>query len=89
VVCLQDGLVSEAAVGIPGATGRAFAADTASASLIGKSLSSETTAEAALLASERAEFLSDHYALGTIANTSSRPRFSGRWHRSLQPERSG
>jgi aerobic carbon-monoxide dehydrogenase medium subunit len=59
---LQDDIVSEAAIAITGATGRAFAADSASARLIGKSLSSENIAAAALLASERAECLSDHYA---------------------------
>jgi len=59
---LEDNVVSEAAIAITGATGRAFAADTASAGLIGKSLSSESIASAALLASEQAECLSDHYA---------------------------
>ena len=59
---LQGNVISEAAIAITGATGRAFAADTASAGLIGKSLSSESVASAALLASEQAECLSDHYA---------------------------
>ena len=59
---LQDGIVSEATIAITGATGRAFAADSASAHLIGKPLSSENIASAALLASEQAECLSDHYA---------------------------
>jgi len=59
---LQDDIVSEAAIAITGATGRALAADAASARLIGKSLSSENIASAALLASEQAECLSDHYA---------------------------
>jgi carbon-monoxide dehydrogenase medium subunit len=59
---LNDGIVSEAIIGITGATGRAFAADSASAHLIGKSLSSESIATAASLASEQAECLSDHYA---------------------------
>ncbi len=59
---LQEDIVSEAAIAITGATGHAFAADTASAGLIGKSLSSENIASAALLASEQAECLSDHYA---------------------------
>ena len=59
---LQDGIVSEAAIAITGATGRAFAADAASAHLVGKSLSSQNIAAAALLASEQAECLSDHYA---------------------------
>ncbi len=59
---LQDDIVADATIGITGATGRAFAADSASARLIGKSLSSENIAQAALLASEQAECLSDHYA---------------------------
>jgi aerobic carbon-monoxide dehydrogenase medium subunit len=59
---LQDDIVSEAAIAVTGATGRAFAAETASARLIGKSLSSENIASAALLASEQAQCLSDHYA---------------------------
>jgi carbon-monoxide dehydrogenase medium subunit len=61
-LCLQGGIVSEAAIGITGATGRAFAADAATAHLVGKSLSSQNIESAALLASERAECLSDHYA---------------------------
>jgi carbon-monoxide dehydrogenase medium subunit len=60
-LCLQDNVVSEAAIGITGATGRAFAAD-AAAHLIGKSLSDDNIESAALLASEQAECLSDHYA---------------------------
>lgn len=59
---LNNGFVSEAIIGITGATGRAFAADSASAHLIGKSLSSENIATAASLASEQTEYLSDHYA---------------------------
>ena len=59
---LQDSIVSEAAIAITGATGRAFTAETASAGLLGKPLSSENIANAALLASEQAECLSDHYA---------------------------
>jgi carbon-monoxide dehydrogenase medium subunit len=58
----QDGIVSEATIAITGATGRAFAADSASAHLVGKPLSTETIANAALLASEQAECLSDGYA---------------------------
>jgi carbon-monoxide dehydrogenase medium subunit len=61
-LCLQDGIVSEATIGITGATGRAFAAEAASTHLIGKPLSSQTITSAALLASEQAECLSDHYA---------------------------
>ena len=59
---LNDGVVSEAAIAITGATGRALAAQSASAHLIGKPLSSEHIAQAALLASKQAECLSDHYA---------------------------
>jgi len=59
---LHDGTIAEAAIAITGATGRAFAADSASAHLIGKPLSSENIAGAALFASEQAECLSDHYA---------------------------
>ena len=61
-LCMHDGLVSEAAIAITGATGRAFAADSAGAQLTGKPLSSESIARAALLASEQADCLSDHYA---------------------------
>jgi aerobic carbon-monoxide dehydrogenase medium subunit len=59
---LQDGVVSEAAIGITGATGRAYTADSASAHLNGKPLSSQNIASAALLASEQAVCLSDGYA---------------------------
>jgi aerobic carbon-monoxide dehydrogenase medium subunit len=61
-LCLQDGIVSEATIGVTGATGRAFAADAASARLIGHSLSNQNIENAALLASEQAECLSDQYA---------------------------
>lgn len=61
-LCLNDGIVLEATIAITGATGRAFAADSASAHLVAKPLSTETIARAALLASEQAECLSDHYA---------------------------
>jgi carbon-monoxide dehydrogenase medium subunit len=61
-LCLHGGVVSEVTIGITGATGRAFAADTASAHLIGKSLSSESIGAAALFAGEQAECLSDAYA---------------------------
>jgi aerobic carbon-monoxide dehydrogenase medium subunit len=61
-LCLEDSIVSEATIGITGATGRAFAAEAASTHLIGKSLSGQTITSAALLASEQAECLSDHYA---------------------------
>jgi carbon-monoxide dehydrogenase medium subunit len=59
---LHDSVVAEASIGITGATGRAFAADAASAHLIGKPLTLENIASAAQLASEQAECLSDHYA---------------------------
>jgi len=59
---VNDNAVSEAAIAITGATGRAFAAESASAYLIGKPLSSEHISQAALLASEQAECLSDQYA---------------------------
>jgi carbon-monoxide dehydrogenase medium subunit len=61
-LCLQDDIVSEAVIGITGATGKAFAADAAAAYLIGKSLSGKNIASAALLASDQAECLSDQYA---------------------------
>ena len=61
-LCLQDGVVSEASIGITGATSRAFATDFASAHLIGKPLSRQNIERAALLASEQAECLSDGYA---------------------------
>jgi len=61
-LCLQDGVVAETTIGITGATGRAFEAGPASAHLIGKPLSSQNIATAALLASEQAECLSDGYA---------------------------
>src|SRR2546430_3202836 len=61
-LCLQDSMVSEATIGITGATGRAFAAEAAGTHLIGKPLSSQTITSAALLASEQAECLSDNYA---------------------------
>jgi carbon-monoxide dehydrogenase medium subunit len=59
---VNDNAVSEAAIAITGATARAFAAESASAYLIGKPLSSEHITQAALLASEQAECLSDQYA---------------------------
>jgi carbon-monoxide dehydrogenase medium subunit len=59
---LHDGIVSEASIGITGATSRAFAANPASAHLIGKPPSRQNIATAALLAGEQAECLSDGYA---------------------------
>ncbi len=57
-----SGYAVVATIGITGATGRAYAADSASAHLNGKPLSSQNIAGAALLASEQAECLSDGYA---------------------------
>ncbi len=59
---LQDRVVSDAAIGVTGATGRAYTADSASAHLNGKPLSSQNIAIAALLASEQDVCLSDGYA---------------------------
>ncbi|HEX9469534.1 MAG TPA: xanthine dehydrogenase family protein subunit M [Bradyrhizobium sp.] len=59
---LRDGVVSQANIGITGATGRAFAADAATAHLTGKPLSNQNIERASALASEQAECLSDHYA---------------------------
>jgi carbon-monoxide dehydrogenase medium subunit len=59
---LHDGVVSESAIAITGATGRAFAAEAAGTHLVGKPLSIDNAARAASLASEQAECLTDHYA---------------------------
>ena len=59
---LHDGVVSESAIAITGATGRAFAAEAAGAHLVGKPLSIDNVVRAASLASEQAECLTDHYA---------------------------
>jgi len=61
-VGLEDSVVSDAVIGVTGATARAFAADVASAFLIGKSLSSRNIEQAASIVSENAEYLSDRYA---------------------------
>lgn len=61
-LCVENSIVSEATIGITGATGHAFAADTASAHLVGHSLSSQNIESAARIASEQAECLSDQYA---------------------------
>jgi aerobic carbon-monoxide dehydrogenase medium subunit len=61
-VGLKDSVVSDAVIGVTGATARAFAADAASAFLIGKSLSSRNIEQAASIVSEHAEYLSDRYA---------------------------
>jgi carbon-monoxide dehydrogenase medium subunit len=63
-VTVEDNVVVEAAIGVTGATARAFAASAATAFLIGKSLSSQNIGQAALIVSEHAECLSDHYASG-------------------------
>lgn len=59
---LTDTIVSDAAIGITGATGHAFAAEAAAAAVIGQPLTPETIEAAATRASERTECLSDHYA---------------------------
>ncbi len=59
---MKDGVVSNIAIGITGAAGHAFAADTATGYLAGKALERETIEAAARLASEQAPCLSDHYA---------------------------
>jgi carbon-monoxide dehydrogenase medium subunit len=61
-VAVKDDVVVEAAIGVTGATARAFAADTATAFLVGKSLSSQNIEQAASIISEHAECLADHYA---------------------------
>lgn len=59
---LENGVVSNIAIGVTGAASHAFAADAATDYLIGKTLGRETIEKAALLASEQAPCLSDHYA---------------------------
>ncbi|MES2599524.1 MAG: xanthine dehydrogenase family protein subunit M [Pseudomonadota bacterium] len=61
-ICLKNGVVSHATIGVTGAAGHAFAAEPATEFLIEKALTRETIEEAARLASEQAECLSDHYA---------------------------
>src|SRR6516164_2527888 len=61
-LAVQDDVVLTATIGVTGATARAFGADTATAFLIGKSLSSDNIKRAASIVSENAECLSDHYA---------------------------
>ena len=61
-LAVQDDRVLTATVGITGATARAFGADTATAFLIGKFLSSDNIKRAASIVSESAECLSDQYA---------------------------
>ncbi|MCR6735455.1 MAG: hypothetical protein NVV83_15860 [Afipia sp.] len=54
--------MSEATLGITGASARAFAADAAIDFPIGKTLSTDTIENAAILASKHADCLPDHYA---------------------------
>lgn len=61
-VRIENGFVTHAGVGVTGAAGHAFAADNAMQFLLGKSLTRETIDEAARLASEQADCMSDHYA---------------------------
>lgn len=59
---LENGVVSNIAIGVAGAASHAFAADAATDYLMGRTLGRETIEKAALLASEQAPCLSDHYA---------------------------
>jgi carbon-monoxide dehydrogenase medium subunit len=61
-VHLNGDVASEAALGITGASAKAFTPDAAIDFLIGKALSVHTIERAAILASEHADCLSDHYA---------------------------
>lgn len=61
-VGLKGDIVSHASIGITGAAGHAFPAEPAMEFLTGKRLTPEIIEEAARLASEQAECLSDHYA---------------------------
>jgi aerobic carbon-monoxide dehydrogenase medium subunit len=61
-VRLKDGIVAEISIGVTGAASHAFAADAAADFLTEKPLSRENIEQAALLASESVECLSDHYA---------------------------
>jgi aerobic carbon-monoxide dehydrogenase medium subunit len=61
-LAVQDDVILTATFGVTGATARAFSADAATAFLVGKALSSDTIKQAALIVSEHAECLSDHYA---------------------------
>jgi carbon-monoxide dehydrogenase medium subunit len=62
VISLRDSIVSEAAIGITGAAGRAFAANAAATRLIGKRLTRQNIETVALLAGDQVECLSDRYA---------------------------
>ena len=59
---LQDGVVGAMSIGITGAANHAFAGQTATDFLTGKKLSRENIEQAARLASEEPECLSDRYA---------------------------
>jgi len=61
-VHLQDGVVAAISVGITGAANNAFACQATADFLTGKTLSRENIDEAAKLAGETTECLSDHYA---------------------------
>lgn len=61
-VRLNGSVISEASIGITGASTRAFAAEAAADFLIGMTLSDDTIENAAKLASEHVDCLSDHYA---------------------------
>ncbi len=59
---ITDNSVTHAGIGVTGATGHAFAAKSATQFLLGKSLTRENIDEAAKLASDQADCMSDHYA---------------------------
>jgi carbon-monoxide dehydrogenase medium subunit len=59
---LKGNSVAHAGIGITGATSHAFTPDSATQFLLGKSLTRENIDEAARLASEQADCMSDHYA---------------------------
>jgi carbon-monoxide dehydrogenase medium subunit len=59
---LEGNSVAHAGIGITGAASHAFAADSATQFLLGKPLTGENIDEAARLASEQADCMSDHYA---------------------------
>ncbi|MGE0618927.1 MAG: xanthine dehydrogenase family protein subunit M [Afipia sp.] len=59
---LEGNSVTHAGIGITGAANHAFAADNATQFLLGKPLTRENIDEAARLASEQADCMSDHYA---------------------------
>ncbi len=59
---LEGNSVTHAGIGITGAASHAFAPDSATQFLLGKPLTRENIDEAARLASEQADCMSDHYA---------------------------